>query len=311
MMGSEDGVNGALVAGVELGGTKCVLLLARGPGAIVERAGVPTRDPVATLSMIDAILRRWRSEHEVAALGVASFGPLDLDRASPGFGRVLCTPKPGWAGVDLLDAFTAAAGLPMGIDTDVGGAALAEGIWGAARGLSDYAYVTVGTGVGIGIVSGGRRVHGVGHPEAGHMHVLREPGDDWSGSCVYHGDCVEGLASGYAVGQRTGRAPHAIPPGDRVWSTVAHALAGLAHNLFMTTAPRLIIIGGGVATGQPQLFALIRAKLLDSLAGYGAAERLGPGLDRYITPPALGGDAGPLGAIALGLEALASAQVSA
>lgn len=293
-----------LIAGVELGGTKCVCLLAHAPDSIVDRVTIPTSDPAATVAAVSSVLDRWRTDHHFAALGLAAFGPLELDPTAPDYGHVLSTPKPGWSGIDLLGALASRYDVPVAIDTDVGGAVAAEGRWGAARGLSTFAYVTVGTGVGVGIVADGCRIRGLGHPEAGHMHVLRAPGDGWSGSCVYHGDCVEGLASGSAIGQRTGRAPATIPSDDPVWPLVAHALAGMAHNLFMVLAPQRILFGGGVAMRQPQLFPLIRAKLRDSLAGYGAADRLPYDLEEFVRTPELGNDAGPCGAVALGLEAI-------
>ena len=292
-----------LVAGVELGGTKCVCLLAGGPGEVVEEVRLATRAPEETFGDIRAVLSRWREGPGFGALGIASFGPLELDERSPAFGRVTATPKPGWRGADLNLLGRDFDG-PVAIDTDVNGAALAEGRWGAARGLRGHAYVTVGTGIGVGLVVDGRTVRGLGHPEAGHLRVGRRAGDDWPGVCPYHGDCVEGLASGPAIAVRAGRSGDELPPDHPAWETVIHALGGLLHNLVLTACPERILIGGGVADGQPWLFPRLRRALIDSLGGYASADRIAPDVDAYVQPPALGGRAGPLGAVALALDAL-------
>ena len=291
------------VAGVELGGTKCVCLLASGPGDIVDEARLATGAPAETLGEIRALLARWRAGPGFDAVGVAGFGPLELDPRSPDFGQVTATPKPGWRGADLT---TLGRGLdaPLAIDTDVNGAALAEGRWGAARGLRSYAYVTVGTGIGVGAVVDGRPVRGLGHMEAGHQTVGRRAGDDWPGVCPYHGDCVEGLASGPAIAARAGRPGDSLAPDDPAWEMAVHALAGLMRNLVLTVCPERILIGGGVADGQPWLFPRLRAALLDSLGGYATAGRIAAGVDAYVQPPALGARAGPLGAVAVALDAL-------
>lgn len=294
-----------ILAGVELGGTKCICVLATGPDAIIETRRVDTTTPEETLEAIEAVLDGWQAERKFAALGLASFGPLDLDPASAHFGAITATTKPGWRDTPVASRFAARYRVPCAIDTDVAGAALAEGRWGGAIGLSSHVYITVGTGVGAGIIVNGRPVRGQGHPEAGHMHVARYPGDDWAGSCVFHGDCVEGLASGFAVEHRTGRDAGAIAPDDPVWRLVAHAIAGMCHNLVMTVVPQRILIGGGVATRQPQILPMIRAMLIDSLAGYGNVIAVTDQIDRFVAPPQLGDQAGPLGAIALAQDALA------
>lgn len=296
-----------LLCGVELGGTKCVCLIGTREGAIRAQASVPTgKDPQATLRQVVDILSNFRSVHgAVAALGIASFGPLELRRASPAYGRIGVTSKEGWMDFDLAGFFRDRFRYPTALSTDVIGAALAEGRWGAARGLSDFAYVTVGTGVGVGLISGGAPVHGWHHPELGHVRVQRLPGDTFPGACRFHGDCVEGLASGPAIEARSGAAPASLPPDSPVWDTVAHALAQLAHTLVLATAPQRILIGGGVVSAQPQLFARIRARLRTSLNGYMRIEAVPGGLEAYLAPPGLGVHAGPLGALALATDALA------
>ncbi len=294
-----------IYAGVELGGTKCICILARGPDDVLAQEEVPTRDAAATLAAIETLLDGWHAKTGFVALGLASFGPLELDPGSPRFGEVLATPKPGWAGATVHRRFAERYGVPVGIDTDVAGAALAEGRWGGARGLATFAYVTVGTGVGVGVIVDGRPVRGIAHAEAGHMRVPRVAGDDWPGSCTFHGDCVEGLASGTAIEARLGRRAGTLLPDDPVWRPVSRALAAMAHNLVMTVVPSRILIGGGVATKQPQLLPLIRTGLVESLAGYAASDRIAAEIDRYIAAPELGARAGPFGAIAIALDAAA------
>lgn len=292
-----------LFAGVELGGTKCVCLLASGPSRIVEKVRLPTLTPEATFAAIAGVLARWRTGPGFAALGVASFGPLELDEEAEGYGRVTATPKPGWDGADLLRIAEGFSG-PVLIDTDVNGAALAEGRWGAARGLRSHAYITVGTGIGVGAVVNGRPVSGMGHCEAGHVRVARSSGDPWPGLCPYHGDCVEGLASGPAIAARAGRPAEALAQDDPAWTLVVEALAGLLHSLVLTCCPQRILIGGGVLEGQPWLLAPLRQALVRSLNGYASATRIAADPEAYLRGPELGAQAGPLGAIALARRAV-------
>lgn len=293
------------VAGVELGGTKCVCVLGSGPDDLREQVRIATTTPEETLGAAVEVIARWRRDHDIGAVGVASFGPLDLDPDRPERGRIVSTPKPGWSGADLS---VLTEGLPGLVDTDVNGAAFAEGRWGAARGLRSWAYITVGTGVGAGLVVDGRSITGLGHAEAGHLRVGRVPGDAWPGGCPYHGDCVEGLAGGPAIARAAGRPAEQLSPDDPAWDRVVGGLAGLCHNLVLTTAPERILIGGGVLTGQPWLFPRLRTALIDSLAGYAAGARIAQTIDAYLQPPGLGDRAGPLGAIVLGQMALERAS---
>jgi fructokinase len=293
-----------LLAGIELGGTWCRCIAGTGPDHVAAEEEVPTRDPASTLAALAQVLQRWQGTlGEIAALGVASFGPLELRRDSPRYGSLGATPKPGWAGIDLRGFFGQRLTVPIGLTTDVIGAALAEGRWGAARGLADFAYVTVGTGVGVGLMAGGRAVLGCHHPELGHIRIARLAGDLWAGNCRFHGDCVEGLASGPAIEARTGRGAAEIANGDPAWDAVAHALAQLAHVLVLAAGPRRIIMGGGVMNGQPHLFPRIRRGLEQSIAGYLDLDALTGGLDGYIVPPALSARAGRLGGLAVAEEA--------
>ncbi|QIG79411.1 ROK family protein [Stakelama tenebrarum] len=288
------------IAGLELGGTKCVAILASGPTAVAARQSVPTTTPEATLGALEALLAGW----EFDAIGIASFGPLELDPARADHGCITATPKHGWSGVDLLGRMTRRFRKPTGFQTDVNGAALAEARWGAARGLSDHVYITIGTGVGVGMVAGGRPLIGFAHGEAGHMRVPRVPGDEFAGQCRFHRDCVEGLISGPALAERFGRAPAELADDDPCWSLFVHDLGGLLHNLAVTLVPQQIAIGGGVVADRPFLFPMLRKRLAESLAGYGSLSHWAAGLDCRLVPPGLGAMAGPLGAIAVGLEAL-------
>jgi fructokinase len=298
-----------MFAGVEMGGTKCVCILGTGPDDIRAQEVVPTRDPAATLGVIAQLLEHWHASHGgLQAIGVAAFGPLDLRRGSDSFGRIGATPKALWSGVDLAGFFRQRFAVPLGFTTDVIGAALAEGRWGAARGLSDYAYVTVGTGIGVGLVVAGKPVLACHHPELGHVRVVRLLGDDWPGSCRFHGDCVEGLASGAAIEARSGGAAASLPEHSPIWNMVAYALGQLAHILVLSVAPERILIGGGVLSARPHLFPRIRACLASSLNGYLDIPEVNSALDRYIGPPALSARAGPLGALALAMDTDAGAS---
>lgn len=292
---------GPLVAGVELGGTKCVVILACGPEEVEEAVRIPTTRPEETLPAIEAVLDRWRG---MAAIGIASFGPVGIDRGASDYGHISSTPKPGWAGTDIARRLGARYGLPVGFHSDVVGAALAEARWGAGQGLADLAYVTVGTGVGAGLVAGGRPVDGLTHAELGHMRPPRLPGDDWAGSCPFHGACVEGLAAGPAIAARTGRRGEDLPADDPAWAPVVSALGHLFATLALTGVPRRIVLGGGVLTGNVFLLPRLREAAAASLAGYVALPAV-MDMETYLVPAALGANAGPLGAVLLGQMAVA------
>jgi fructokinase len=293
----------ATYAGVEMGGTKCVCILGTGPEDIRAQEVLPTGDPATTLGAIAQVLERWQAAlGKFEAIGVAAFGPLDLRRDSRTYGRIGTTPKERWTGTDLAGFFSERFSVPVGLTTDVIGAALAEGSWGSARGLTDYAYITVGTGVGVGMVAGGSAVLGCHHPELGHVRVVRFAGDDWPGSCRFHGDCVEGLASGPAIEARSGGSTVNLSENSPIWDTVAHALGQLAHILVVSLAPQRILIGGGVLSAQPHLFPRIRSCLATSLNGYLDIPQVTSGLELYIGPPGLGTRAGPLGALAVAVD---------
>jgi fructokinase len=286
-------------AGVELGGTKCIAILASGPGDILARETVPTTTPDDTLSRIEARLGEWKAGGGYDALGIASFGPIDVDPASPTYGQMRATTKPGWSHADVASRLAKVAAVPTLLDTDVNGAALAEMQWGAGRGFGDFAYITVGTGVGVGLIINSKPTRGFGHCELGHMRVARLAGDEWPGSCSFHGDCVEGLAAGSALKARVGDAMADLQPDDPVWESVSWTLAQLCHAIALAAAPYRIAIGGGVLGRQPHLLEKIEAMLIESLNGFVQLPADGP----YVCAPTLGDDAGPLGAIALAMTA--------
>lgn len=305
MYGSEVTEPDILLAGVELGGTKCVCILGTGPHDIRAQQRLSTTDPVATLHEIESVLEQWRRQHgSFAALGVASFGPLDLKPASRTYGFIKSTTKPGWSHTDVVGRLARRFEVPIGANTDVNGAALAEGRWGAAQGLQNFAYITVGTGVGVGQIVNGIPVFGCSHSEMGHIRVVRMDGDRWPGACVFHGDCVEGLASGTAVEARVGTSADRIATDHFAWRAAAHALGQTLHNLVLTMAPQRIIFGGGVMTLQPHLLNRVRAELQSSLNGYVEVEEITTSIDRYIVAPDLGTLVGPLGALTLASVAL-------
>lgn len=288
-----------LFGAIEAGGTKMVCAIGAHTGRILDRIVIPTRMPDETLHDIsNFFVTRQSTFGEITALGVGSFGPVDIDEKSSTYGRIGKTPKPGWAGVNLVDELSLAIGVPIIIDTDVNCALMAEADQGAGAGLQDLVYLTIGTGIGGGVMVGGRIVYGTGHPEIGHSFIPKAADDaDFEGACPYHGDrCAEGLACGPAIQKRWGSFSHELPPGHAAWDLQARYLAILCHNLFMTTSPQRIILGGGVMK-QEHVFPLLRGKLQEISNGYGAIEKSPSGLLEAIVPPGLNGDAGMLGAL--------------
>jgi fructokinase len=293
-----------LLAGVELGGTKCVCILGTGPDDVRATERLATGERETTLRQVEAVLDRWRTQFGAPrALGIASFGPVDLRSGSPTWGYITSTSKLGWVNTDVAQRLRRLLGVPVGLDTDVNGAALAEGRWGAARGLEDFAYVTVGTGIGVGSIVRGRSIFGVNHTELGHIRVARVKGDTFAGVCPYHGDCIEGLASGPAIEARAGKPASQLAPDDPVWDFIVHDLAQLMHTMVLTTAPARIFLGGGVMSAQAHLFGRIQQELKRSLNRYVGAPELDAGLAQFLVPPGLGALAGPLGALALAADA--------
>jgi fructokinase len=295
---------GTLLAGIEAGGTKFVCALGSGPQDLRAQATFPTTHPEETIQRVAGFLEQGMAQHgPVAAIGVAAFGPLDPDPASPTYGYITSTPKPGWSNFNFIGALRQTYDLPVGFDTDVNGAALGEWRWGAAQGLNTFIYLTIGTGIGGGGLIQGQLMHGLIHPEMGHIRLPHDlQADPFPGSCPFHADCFEGLAAGPALERRWGRRAETLPDDHPAWDLEAHYIAlGLA-NLVCTLSPQRIILGGGVMQ-QPQLFPRIRSRLQSLLNGYVQAPQILKDIDRYIVPPGLGSRAGVLGAIALAEKA--------
>lgn len=293
----------ALWGGIEAGGTKFVCAVGTGPEDIREEVRFPTTSPAECIEKSIAFFRPYREQGELGAIGIACFGPLDPDPASPTFGYITTTPKPGWGNVDIAGPIRKALGVPVGFDTDVNGAALGEGAWGAARGLDTFVYITIGTGIGGGAMVNGTLVHGLLHPEMGHVFVPHDRArDPFEGGCPYHGDCLEGLAAGPTIEKRCGQRAETLPADHPVWDLEAEYLAyGLIPQIYILS-PQRIIMGGGVME-QAHLFPRVRRRVREILNGYVQAPAIQEDIDNYIVPPALGNRAGVLGAIALGQRA--------
>jgi fructokinase len=287
------------IGAIEAGGTKFVCGIGLEDGTIVDRVDFPTESPERTLGNVKAYFQK----KEVAAIGVGSFGPIDIDPASPTYGYVTTTPKPGWANFDFLGALKDSFPVPYGWDTDVNAAAFGEARWGAARGLDSCLYYTIGTGVGVGVYAEGNLVHGLVHPEGGHVLTRRHPDDAYGGLCPYHGDCLEGMAAGPAIEKRWGIKGHLLPVDHRAWEIEAFYIAQAVSSAILLLSPKKVILGGGVMK-QEQLLPLIRSEVTRLLAGYVRAEAILGAIDEYIVPPGLGDNAGLSGSLALGLEAL-------
>lgn len=280
-----------LLGGIEAGGTKFVLAVGYSPTEIIERHEIPTRDPATTLTQAGD----WFEERgSISSLGIASFGPVDLDRASSLWGCITNTPKPGWANCDLAGYFAERFGVPIGFDTDVNGAALAEYQHGAGKEASSLAYITVGTGIGGGLVLDGRAAHGAAHPEMGHIFTRRHAEDrEFAGICPHHGDCLEGLASGPAIKARWGASLSELPADHIAHEIIAGYLAQLAHSLIAMTAVEVIVLGGGVMKTDGLL------KRVDRRVSQLGAGYFPGGSKHKIVSPERGENAGLAGALML------------
>lgn len=293
-----------LLAGIEAGGTKVFVLLGTGPDDAVAELRIPTTTPEETLgSVIDFFATQREAGNVPVAAGIASFGPVELRRDHPRYGFITTTPKPGWSGTDVLGPIRAVLDVPVGFDTDVNGAALGEGRWGAAAGLDSFVYLTVGTGIGGGAVVNGTVAHGVVHAEMGHVAVPRHPDDDFEGRCPFHRSCLEGMASGPAIADRWGTPAQDLAGAELEAAVEMQAwyLAAGLRTIVYVLAPQRVILGGGVAA-MPGLMPAVRRALIDTLGGY-------PGLPEhgsvdFVVPAGLGSLAGPAGALVLADHAL-------
>jgi fructokinase len=289
-----------LFGGIEGGGTKFVCAVGSGPDDIRAETRFPTTTPEETMQRAVEFFQQQEKEvGRLSALGFACFGPLDPHPASPTYGYILPTPKPGWTNADVVGPLRAAFDLPISFDTDVNGAALSEGRWGAAQGCNPVLYMTIGTGIGGGVLVNGKLLHGLLHPEMGHISLPHDiVKDPFPGTCPFHGDCFEGLACGLALEKRWGARAETFTPEHPAWELEAHYIALALASYICNLSPQRIVLGGGVPQ-QPHLMPLIRQKVQAALNGYVQSPQVLTGIDGYIVAPGLGGRAGVLGAIAL------------
>ena len=294
-----------LFGGIEGGGTKFVCAVGSGPDDIRAETRFSTTTPVETMERAVSFFKQQQNNHgPLSAIGFACFGPLDPDPTSPTFGNILLTPKLGWANTNVVAMLRAELYLPVGFDTDVNGAALSEARWGAAVGCDPALYLTIGTGIGGGLLVNGKLVHGMLHPEMGHIRIPHDFNKDpFAGSCSFHADCFEGLAAGPSLEKRWGQKAETLPADHPAWELEAQYIALALANYVLTIAPQKIVIGGGVAQ-QEHMLPMVREKMREVLGGYVQSPLVGPRIADLIVLPGLGARSGVLGAIALAEHAL-------
>jgi fructokinase len=296
-----------LFGGIEAGGTKfvCAVASVSRPCEVLAEERFPTTTPAETVHRAIEFFEPYAAD--LHGLGIASFGPIDLDTSSSTYGYVTTTPKPNWAYADLVGPIARAYTVPVAFDTDVNGAALGEHHWGAAQGLDTFCYFTIGTGIGGGAMVNGSMLHGVLHPEMGHMIVPHDRTvDPFEGYCTFHKDCFEGMACGPSMEARWNAPAESLGPDHPAWDLEATYIAEAMRSVVCILSPQRIILGGGVMS-QPHVLPLVRTKLLETLNGYIQAKALIDDIESYIVPPSLGNQSGVLGAIALGMKAVVDA----
>ena len=288
---------------IEAGGTKFVLGIATAEGKVLERSSIPTTTPDETISASIAFFKEMKKQYDFEDIGIGTFGPVDLNPTSEKFGYITSTPKPGWKDTDFKGAVERALGVPVAFDTDVNAAALGEHVWGAAQDVDTFIYITIGTGLGGGVVVNGELLHGMLHPELGHIRIFpAELENQFEGVCPFHKHCFEGLAAGPGMKARWGQAAETLPADHEAWNEEAAYIAEGLANFVLSLSPQRIILGGGVMH-QMHLFPMIREKLVKVLNGYVVHENLLGKIDDYVVPPGLGDNAGLLGAVALAIKA--------
>jgi fructokinase len=287
---------GPLFGGIEAGGTKFICAVGKDPQLIRASTEIPTATPTETLARVIEFFRPYA----LCSLGLATFGPIDLDRQSPTYGQILSTPKLTWQGCRIVEILHTRLGVPVAVETDVNAAALAEFLYGAGQDCDPLVYLTVGTGIGGGVVIQGRPIHGLMHPEMGHMLLTRLPGDTRPSGCPFHANCLEGLASGQAIQLRFG-APARLPPAHEAWALEAAYLGQALATIVTILSPQRLIIGGGVMH-QPHLLPRIREACREALHGYVPRLASRSDVETYIVPPSLGDRAGVIGALQLARE---------
>lgn len=291
-----------MIGGIEAGGTKMVCAVGDENGTIIDKMIFPTRQPKETFDNLIGYFKSW----DIKALGIGCFGPVDLNRKSKTYGYITKTPKRGWENCNVVGTFQEALGVPVGFDTDVNGAVLGEVTWGAAKGMESAIYITVGTGVGVGVYINGALLHGLVHAEAGHILLSKHPEDFYEGCCPFHKNCMEGLASGSAIEGRWGRRAAELANREEVWRLEAYYIAQAIMDYILVYSPQKIILWGGVMH-QKNLFVSVRKEVKRLMNDYISHEMLKGSIDEYIVPPALGEDPGIMGAIKLGMLAVREA----
>lgn len=294
------------IGGIEAGGTKMVCAIGEtddnltfegnGKADIIERITIPTTTPEETLPQ----LLDFFAERDIKALGIGCFGPIDLNRNSATYGYITNTPKLAWKNCDIAGTFSKRLGIPVGFDTDVNAAVLGEVLWGNARGCDSAIYITIGTGVGVGVYCNGGLLHGLVHPEAGHILLQRHPKDAYTGKCPFHPNCMEGLASGPAIAERWGKPAEELSQQEEVWELEAYYIAQAVTNYILTYSPQKIVLWGGVMH-QEQLFGQVRRQVKKMLGGYISHPMLQGTIEEYIVAPGLGENPGIMGALGLGM----------
>ena len=285
-----------LYGGIEAGGTKFNCIVANGPGDILAETRFPTTVPEETIGRVVDFFKEYPS---LVSIGIACFGPIDLNPSSPKYGFITSTPKEDWIDTDITGCIKRELGLPVGIDTDVNGAAIAEGLWGACQGLDSFVYFTIGTGIGGGAVVNGKPLHGLVHPEMGHIVLPHDrQRDPFPGSCPYHTDCFEALATGPSIRKRWGQPAETLPTDHPAWDLEATYISLAMQSIICTLSPQKIVLGGGVMQ-QSHLFPMIHKKTQSGLNGYVQAPQIIKNIEDYIVPPGLGTHSGMMGALAL------------
>lgn len=286
------------LAAIEAGGTKFVVAIGNEHGEVLKRHSFPTTTPEETMNHVYTFFDKEHFE----AMGVGSFGPIDPDPQSPTYGYITTTPKPGWNNFNILKALKDRYDVPIGFDTDVNGACLGETMFGAAKGLNSSLYLTIGTGIGGGAIVENHLVHGLLHPEMGHIRLVRHQDDTYEGKCPYHKDCFEGLAAGTSIEERFQKKAFELPEDHPYWDIESYYIAQACVNYILILSPKKIILGGGVMK-QRQLFPKIRKNVIEMLQGYVQKDEIIKSIDTYIVPPALEDNAGICGSLAIALQA--------
>lgn len=289
-----------ILGSIEAGGTKFVVGLGDEKGNVIKRESFPTQDPISTMDKVTEFFK----DTNVEAIGVGSFGPIDLNTNSETYGYITTTPKPGWNNFNILGYLKDNIDVPMGFDTDVNTAVLGEVTYGSAKGLDSALYLTIGTGIGGGAIVEAELLHGLLHPEMGHIKLSVREDDKYKGKCPYHGTCLEGLASGPAIEERWGIKGSDLPEDHPAWDLEAYYIALALTNYILILSPKKIILGGGVMK-QKQLFPMIHNYVLEFLNGYVQKEEISKeNIKNYIISPDLGDNTGLIGGLALALKAL-------